>query len=251
MKIAAWQKESFIDYEGKISTLVFTPKCNLNCGYCHNPELKNYNGELINEKEIFDYLISKKKWIDAVVISGGEPTKQQGLKKFAKKAKKMGLLVKLDTNGTNYSFLQELRDEKLIDYIAMDVKGPIELYPSIAGKKFINLRDIIAKGILVSSQFPDYEFRTTICPINDEKGKMRWMTPKEIGRTAELISDWASTENGIKYFLQAFKAVDKEEADKRFTKEGLSKEFYETPIDHLKECLIEAQKHLPNAKIRA
>jgi len=248
MEIAEWQKESFIDYESEISTIVFTPKCNYNCGYCHNPELKNAEGK-IDEKEIFDYLISNKKWIEAVVISGGEPTIQLGLKNFVKEIKDLGFLVKLDTNGSNYSVLQELKNEKLIDYVAMDVKGPVQLYPLITGRKFIDIRDDIGKGISIVSQFPNYEFRTTIAPIYENE-KPRWMTPKEIGETAELISDWASKENGIKYILQPFKAIDKKGGNKRFMKENLSKEFHETPSKHIEECLIEAQKHIPNTKIR-
>lgn len=248
MEIAAWQKESFIDYEGKISALVFTPNCNFNCGYCHNPELKHSNGS-IDEKIVLNYLISKKGWIDAVVISGGEPTIQLGLKDFAKKVKDFGFLIKLDTNGAKYKVLQELKNEKLVDYVAMDVKGPIELYPLIAGKKFIEIRDEVGKGISIVSQFPKYEFRTTVSIVYED-GKPRWMTPEEIGKTAELISDWASPEKGIKYFLQPFKVVNKKEGDKKFTKENLPKEFYETPLKHLEECLIEAQKHIPNTKIR-
>jgi pyruvate formate lyase activating enzyme len=249
MKIANWQKESYNDYAGKIATLVFTPECNYNCGYCHNPELKNYNGSLVDGKKIFNYLIWNRDWIDAVVISGGEPTMQIGLKDFAREIKDLGFFIKLDTNGANYEILQELKNENLIDYAAMDVKGPIELYPLIAGKNFIDIRDSVGKGISIVSQFPDYEFRTTLCPIYEE-GKPRWMTPEEVGKTAELISDWALTEHGIKYFLQPFKVINKKEGDKRFTKENLPKEFHETPLKHLEACLIEAKKHIPNTKIR-
>lgn len=248
MKISYWQKESFIDYSGKISTLVFTPGCNFNCGYCHNPELKNSEGK-IDEKEIFDYLKLNKNWIDAVVISGGEPTMQLGLQNFIREVKNLGFLVKLDTNGSNYWILQELKKEKSIDYVAMDVKGPIELYPLISGKKFIDVRDNVGKGISVVSQFPDYEFRTTLCPIYENE-KPRWMTPEEIGETAELITDWISRENEIKYFIQPFRAIEKENGNPKFSKENLPKEFHETSKEHLEECLIEAQKYLPNAKIR-
>lgn len=250
MKIAEWQKkESNNDYSGKISTVVFTPGCDYNCGYCHNPELKNYNGSLIDEKEVLDYLISRKGWIDAVVISGGEPTIQLGLKDFVKEIKDLGFFVKLDTNGANYGVLQELKNEKLLDYVAMDVKGPIKLYPLIIGKKYIDVRDGVGKGISIVSQFPNYEFRTTLCPVYED-GKPRWMTPEEIGETAELISDWISGENGVKYFIQPFKAIEKVEGDNRFTKENLPKEFHETPMKHLEACLVEAQKHLSNSKIR-
>jgi len=249
MKIAAWQKESFIDYEGKLSTVVFTPNCNYNCGYCHNPELKDAEGK-IDEKEIFDYLKSKKGkgWIDAVVITGGEPTMQNGLKDFVKEVKNLGFLVKLDTNGAKPYVLQELKNEKLLDYVAMDVKGPIELYPLITGK-FIKIRDNISKGISIVSQFPKHEFRTTTCLVY-ENCEPRWMTPKEIGDTAELIRDWALTKDEVKYILQPFKAIEKEEGDKRYMKKYIPKEFHETPKENLEKYLIEAQKHIPNTKIR-
>jgi pyruvate formate lyase activating enzyme len=247
MKIADWQRESFIDYPGKISTLVFTQGCNYNCGYCHNPELKNSYGSLIDEKEVFNYLKSKKGWIDAVAISGGEPTIQLGLKNFIKEAKDLGFLIKLDTNGANYGVLQELKNEKLVDYVAMDVKGPIELYPLIIGKNFIDERDEIGKGISIVSQFPNYEFRTTVSLI-DEYGKLRWMTPKEVGDVAELICNWAPEDS--LYFLQSFKAIEKKDGDKRFLKKNLPKEFHETPKKLLEECLIEAQKYIPNTRIR-
>ncbi len=249
MKIAFWQKESFIDYPGKISTLVFTPGCNYNCGYCHNPELKEFDGKGINETEIFEYLIANKGWIDAIAISGGEPTMQIGLKDFAKKAKDLGLLVKLDTNGAAYTILQQLKNEKLIDYVAMDVKGPVELYPLITKTKLIGLRDNLGKGISIISQFPESEFRTTLCPVYNN-GEPRWMTPEEIGKTAELIHDWSFHQGKSSYFLQPFKAIEKEEGDEKFLRENLPAEFYETPQKLLKECLVEAQKHLPNAKIR-
>lgn len=250
MEIANWQKESFIDYEGKLSTLVFTPKCNYNCGYCHNPELKNFNGS-IDEKIVLDYLKSKKGkgWIDAIVISGGEPTIQSGLKDFAKKVNDLGFLVKLDTNGAEYKVLQELKNEKLVDYVAMDVKGPIELYPLIVGKKYIDIRDSVGKGISIVSQFPNFEFRTTVSVIYED-GKPRWMSPEEIGKTAELIKDWISTKNEIKYILQPFKAIEKIDGNGEFAKENLPKEFHETPLKHLEKCLIAAQKYIPNSKIR-
>lgn len=250
MKIASWEKiESINDYSGKISTVIFTSNCNYNCGYCHNPELKNYDGSLIDEKEIFDYLKSRKDWIDGVVITGGEPTLQFGLKDFVKKVKDLGFLVKLDTNGSNYKVLQELKNEKLLDYVSMDVKGPINLYPSIIGRKFIDIRDDVGKGISIVSQFPEHEFRTTVSLVYENE-KPRWMTPKEIGDTAELITDWAMTKNKIKYFLQPFKAIEKEEGNKLFLKKNLPKEFHETPLEHLQKCLIESNKHIINTKIR-
>lgn len=250
MKFAAWQKESFNDYPGKISTLLFTPGCNYDCGYCHNPELKIFNKGSIDEKEIFDYILERKGWIDAVVISGGEPTLKNWLKSFARKIKDLGFLVKLDTNGSNAGVLQELKDEKLIDYVAMDVKGPLNLYAQIIGRKFIDERDFIGKGIALASQFPDYEFRTTLIPIF-ENGEVRWMSPEEIGETAKLIYNWSLKERESNYVLQPFKAIEKESENKnKFSKNQLPKEMVETPKKHLEKCLIAAQKYLPNTKDR-
>lgn len=252
MKFAGWQKESFIDYPGKISTLVFTSGCNYNCGYCHNPDLKNSKSE-IDEKEIFDYALKNKEWIDAIVISGGEPTLKPELKNFAKKAKDLGFLVKLDTNGSNADVLQNLKEQNLIDYVAMDVKGPLNLYPNLIGRNFIEgkereISNGISKGIVLISEFPDYEFRTTLAPIY-ENGKARWINPEEIRETAELINK-LSNENS-KYYLQKFVSREKGNImDEKFSKDYLPKEMWETPKEHLEECLIEAKKYLNKVSIR-
>ncbi|MCK9595978.1 anaerobic ribonucleoside-triphosphate reductase activating protein [Candidatus Pacearchaeota archaeon] len=248
MEIFDWKKESFIDYPGKISTIIFTAGCNYNCGYCHNPELKNLGGHIPEEK-IFNYLDSRKGWINAVVISGGEPTIQFSIQEFIRKIKIRGLAVKLDTNGNYSSILDKFLEENVIDYVAMDVKGPISLYPKIIGRDFIDERDNIGKGLVAVSKFPDYEFRTTIIPIYDNE-KIRWMTPREIGQTAKLISNWTEGAENIKYFLQPFRAIEKKEGDNKFMKKNLPKEFWITPKDLLEEGKKEAQKFLPNTKIR-
>ncbi len=248
MKISRWEKVSFIDYPEKASTIIFTPDCNYNCGYCHNPELKKKNFSDIDENKIFEYIDLRKGLIDAVVISGGEPTLQPDLLNFIKKIKKLGISVKLDTNGKNYEVLKKLNESRLINYVAMDVKGPVCLYADIIGRKFVNEREDIGKGILIASEFPDYEFRTTIVPVYENE-KPRWMTPEEIGQTAGLICNWSS-KNRSKYFLQKFKAIEKKEGDERFRKEKLPREMWETPRNHLEECLKEARKYLPYAEIR-
>ncbi len=248
MKIAGLQKESLIDYPGKISTVIFTQGCNYNCGYCHNPEFKKSGEGKIPEEEILKYLDSRKGWIEGVVISGGEPTLQNGLERFIEKIKERNLFVKLDTNGSNPQILKSLLEKKIIDYVAMDVKGSILLYPSVVGREFMDERDDIGKGIGIVSNFPDYEFRTTIIPIN-ENGRMRWMTPEEIGDTAKLIYNWTGS-NEHKYFIQSFKAIEKENGNDLYLKKNLPKEMHETPVKHLRECLKEAKKYLPNANLR-
>lgn len=257
MKISAWQKASFIDYPGNASTVIFTSGCNLNCGYCHNPELKTAGGK-ISEKEIFDYIDyinNGRKLIDGVVISGGEPTLQPDLLDFIVKIKDRGLAVKLDTNGSNPDVLKMLLKQQTIDYLAMDIKGPLNLYDKITGAE-VNLKDI-KKSIRIASKFPDYEFRTTITPVYENE-KPRWMMPEEIEQIAKLIYDWtAIRENNWteikepKYFLQKFIARDKAEMlDERFAKENLPGEMQETPKKVLEDCMDKALRYLPYTNIR-
>ncbi len=156
-------ESSFIDYPGKISLVVFTAGCNFHCHYCHNPELVNPEPPFVNEEKVFKLLDSKKEWIDGVVISGGEPTLHPDLFEFIKKIKEKGLLVKLDTNGSNPAVLKKLIDEKLVDYIAMDVKAPLEKYSIITQMK-VDLTNIKKSIKLIKESGIDYEFRTTILP---------------------------------------------------------------------------------------
>jgi pyruvate formate lyase activating enzyme len=249
MKIERWQRESTECYDGKLATLVFTPRCDDNCGYCNRVEFESAERH-IEDKRVLDYLNLNKGRIEGVVIMGGEPTTKHGLIDFVKNIKDMGFLVKLYTNGARYSILQELKNEKLVDSISMNVKGPIRLYPLIDGKKtLVATRDSIAKGISVVSQFPKNEFRTTTNVIY-ENDKLRWIAPEEIGETAELITDWNLNGNAIKYFLQPFKAANRKRGEIKFMKVNLPAEFHFTPPEHLERCLMEAQKHIPNTIIR-
>jgi len=249
MKIERWQRESLECYNGKLATLVFTPKCDDNCGYCNRSEFENAERH-IEDKRVLDYLNLNRNKIEAVAIMGGEPTTKPGLIDFVKNVKDLGMLVKLFTNGARYNVLQELKNAKLIDSISMNVKGPISLYPLTGKNKPLSIRDGLGKSISIISQFPDYEFRTTTNLIYDEDDKLRWMTEKEIGETAELIVDWVKDGEGIKYFLQSFKAANRKRGDSRFMKVNLPEEFHFTPVEHLEKCLIEAQKHIPQTRIR-
>ncbi|MFP4402790.1 MAG: anaerobic ribonucleoside-triphosphate reductase activating protein [Nanoarchaeota archaeon] len=165
LPIKGIQKTSLIDYPPYTSCVIFIGGCNFRCGYCHNFNLvlKYKEIKTIDEKEIIDYLISKKKWIDAVVITGGEPTLYPELIDFFREIKKLNLKIKLDTNGSNPKLLWDMLDEKLIDYIAMDIKGPMNSYEKIT----ITTVDIekIKKSIsLIKNSNIDYEFRTTVIP---------------------------------------------------------------------------------------
>lgn len=162
MEILGIEKMSMVDYKDKICATIFTGGCNFRCPFCHNSGLvqKEYNP--INEQEIFDYLESRKKLLDAVVVSGGEPTLQRDLDRFIKKLKNMGYLVKLDTNGTNPTCLENLFKEKLVDYVAMDIKNDFENYSTVAGVQNAAVENIKKSLKLLKEYEVDYELRTTL-----------------------------------------------------------------------------------------
>ena len=163
MLVGGFQKISLIDYPGKVCAIVFTQGCNFRCPYCHNPELvdpKLFQNS-IEEKEIFSFLKSRIGKLDAVEITGGEPTLQKDLLTFIKKIKDMGFLVKLDTNGSNPEILEKIIKERLVDYIAMDVKAPLDKYEHIIRAK-IDTSKIKRSIELIKNSNVDYEFRTTI-----------------------------------------------------------------------------------------
>jgi pyruvate formate lyase activating enzyme len=173
MKIKGFIKTTFIEYPGKIASMVFLPGCNFRCSFCFNPELIVDSDKIedINEKEVFDFLEKQKKWIDALVISGGEPMLHKDLPEFIKRIKKMGFLVRIYTNGSNPEMLKQLIDDRLIDSIAMDIKAPLteESYEKITNtKEFLkNVKESIS---LIMNSGLDYEFRTTVVPsLHSEK----------------------------------------------------------------------------------
>ena len=171
MRIASLQKQSFIDWEGKAVAVVFTKGCNFRCGYCHNPSLVLPNllnsTTDISERVFFDYLQNRKNWLDGVVITGGEPTIHAVLPEFMASIKKMGFQIKLDTNGTNPSMIKHLIKNKLIDYIAMDIKTVLEedKYCEVVGIKGDKIINKISSSIqILRNENISYQFRTTIIP---------------------------------------------------------------------------------------
>jgi len=162
MKIGGLQKISLMDYPGLISAILFTQGCNFRCPYCHNPELTDPTqyGETISIKEIMAFLALRRGKLDAVTISGGEPTLQPDLLSFISQIRECGYLIKVDTNGSRPDVLEKLLDARLVDYLAMDIKGPLEKYSSVT--KTENHREAVRKSIeLIIASGVDYEFRTT------------------------------------------------------------------------------------------
>ncbi len=164
MIIGGLVKNSFVDYPHKISCVVFTTGCNFRCWYCHNSHLFVAKNK-IDEEKLFEFLSSHKKFLDGVVVSGGEPTLQKDLVQFISRIKAMGFLCKLDTNGTDFETLKFLVDNKLVDYVAMDIKSPFEDYSQIVGDIAKNLMENVKKSAkYLLENHVDYEFRTTLSP---------------------------------------------------------------------------------------
>jgi len=163
MLIGGVQKFSLIDYPGKICAIVFTQGCNFRCPYCHNPKLvkPRMYGEPIPEEDVFRFLEKRKTVLEGVVLTGGEPLLQKDLLVFLKTIKKMGYAIKLDTNGSFPGELKSIIDDRVVDYIAMDIKAPLEKYDFVCGVK-VNTENIKRSIEIIMHSDLDYQFRTTV-----------------------------------------------------------------------------------------
>ncbi|MPM80826.1 7-carboxy-7-deazaguanine synthase [bioreactor metagenome] len=169
MLIAGFQKTSFVDYPGQPCAVVFTPYCNFDCAYCHNAHILRRDVPLIDEAPVLEYLEKRADLLGAVVISGGEPTLQQNLEAFILRVRELGYLVKLDTNGSKPTVLSQLLGKGLLDYVAMDIKAPLEQYDEIARASVDT--DAIRKSIaILRNSAVKHEFRLTFAPQLSPEG---------------------------------------------------------------------------------
>jgi pyruvate formate lyase activating enzyme len=163
MLLGGLQKSSLIDYPGKISCVLFVSGCNFDCPYCHNPDLvkcSSMSHSSLDLTAVYNFLEKRKRFLDGVVISGGEPTLQKGLMALCKMIKDMGYPVKLDTNGSRPQVITQLIDEGLVDYIAMDIKTDVLHYSPLT-KNPIDPDDLFASIQIIMESALAYEFRTT------------------------------------------------------------------------------------------
>ncbi len=167
MKIAGIIKNSFVDYPGQIVAVIFAQGCNYDCFFCHNRALIPFEGELLNEEEVFAFLEKRAGLLDGVVISGGEPTLQQDLKAFIKKVKDIGYLIKLDTNGSRPEVIEDLIKSDLLDYVAMDYKAPFDRYDEICCAK-CDISAVKKTMAILKKSAVQYELRTTYVPQLNE-----------------------------------------------------------------------------------
>ncbi|MEM3360767.1 MAG: anaerobic ribonucleoside-triphosphate reductase activating protein [Candidatus Bathyarchaeia archaeon] len=160
MKFSGLQKTSLIDYPNRVAAVLFTPGCNLRCPYCYNWRIVvNPQPPFLNEETALQILEERKKYVDAVVITGGEPTIHKELPRFLKRLKERGFAVKLDTNGLNPTVLEECLP--YVDYVALDFKTSPEKYRLLGAKEteaFLRTVEILKSGKV------EYEFRTTVVP---------------------------------------------------------------------------------------
>jgi len=206
MEIGGLQKTTLIDFPGRIACTVFLLNCNFRCPFCYSPELVLQDRiklqPRISEKDFFSFLEGKKGLLEGVVVCGGEPTCSKDLPEFLSKIKKLGFLVKLDTNGSTPKILRELIEGRkksiakkdslssltslpqsgssLVDYVAMDIKAPKEKYEKAVGVN-VNVKDIEESIKLLKESKVDYEFRTTVIPSLHSKEDIleiaKWLSP--------------------------------------------------------------------------
>ncbi len=226
MDFVGIDKLSLLDYEDKISVVLFAKPCNFRCPYCHNGLTVLKADEYIYFDAILDYLKSRIGLIDAVVISGGEPTLLPDLKEKIKAIKELGFLIKLDTNGTHPEVIKDLYDSHLIDYVAMDIKNCLKKYPETVNCKQIDLNKICESIKYLQTCGIDYEFRTTL--VNE------FFDINDIRDMAELLK------GSKRLFLQKFVERD------GCIKKGL----HEVPEDLAKQYLEILSKTVDNVSLR-
>lgn len=233
MIIAGFQKISLIEYPGKISSIVFLASCNFRCQFCYVPqlvfpekikEIKNWS-----EDYILSYIEENKKFIEAIIFTGGEPTLNQDLPELIQKIKSKGFLIGLETNGSNPKMLSNLIRHRLVDYVAMDIKTRLEFekYKEIVGslteETFEKIKESI-RNLLLSPI--DYEFRTTIM--------------KEFHSVEDIVDICKSIRGAKVYYLQNFKKLNETISKREFTP------FEENEIEEI----IKKGKKFVNIKFR-
>jgi len=226
MKIGGFEKSTLIDYPDKIACIIYTVGCNFRCPYCHNPELVDETAPEVTLDSIMRFLRKRTDLLDGIVITGGEPTMHDDLPKVCYRIKKMKYLVKLDTNGTRPAMIKNLIDKKLVDYIAMDIKSPIDKYSDIVSRPVFG--EAIRQSIkIIMSSGIDYEFRTTVVKS--------LLTPKDMENIVKEIK------GAKRYYLQKFndkRILNPQFKNKVTYTDDEFKKFKEKFKKYVKECEI-------------
>lgn len=238
MLLGGLQKLSLIDYPGELSAVVFTKGCNFECGYCYNRELVKIDKSSLREdqedllslskEDFFDFLKKRKDKLDAVVISGGEPTIHNDLEEFIYRIRKMGYKIKLDTNGTAPEVVASLLNGGLLDHIAMDIKASPDNYSLVAGVR-VDLKNILKSIKIITKGGIPYEFRTTLAPV--------FFNKNELEGTGEMIR------GARNWYLQKFILAD-DIIDERVKEKG---SFTDTQMEEFRKI---GEKYVDNCFFR-
>jgi len=233
MKIKHIEKTTLVDFPGKIACTIFIFGCNFRCGFCYNPSLViREESKDLQEEEILDFLNVRKGDLDGVCFTGGEPLLSLD-RSFLEKVRAFGYKIKIDTNGSFPERLSDLVNSELVDYAAMDIKGPKEDYENIVRVRVE--MDKLEESMRIISNLPEYEFRTTIVESIHTAEKveqmLKWICAV-IGKRIRLFS------------LQGFENMGSFVDDK-------FKEEKNTGAAYLEELKVIAKKYCENVKIRA
>lgn len=214
MKIVGLQKTTLLDYPGRVAATVFLAGCNFCCPFCHNMNLVTMDAnscevetnikvsgiDEYSEEDILIFLKKRQGILDGVCITGGEPTLNRDLPELIKKIKDLGYLVKLDTNGTNPEMLKYLIENKLIDYVAMDIKSSMNNYGIVSGITDNKDVDKILNNIKESIEFLlkqdsfDYEFRTTVIKEYHDEACFKDISEMISGAKAYYLQNFVDSE---------------------------------------------------------
>ena len=228
MRIQGLQKLTLLDYPEKVACTVFTAGCNFRCPFCHNASLvvDIPKEPEITEEAFFSFLKKRQGVLDGVCVTGGEPLLQPGIEEFIGKIKELGYAVKLDTNGSYPEKLKNLVREKLVDYVAMDIKNSLDAYDVTAGIDHRFLRAIEESVAFLKEGHVPYEFRTTVTKDFHTRENF------------EKIGQWI--QGAEKYFLQSF--VDSGDL--------ICPEICGYDAEEMKEFLNIVKTYIPNVRLR-
>ncbi|MCG2711052.1 MAG: anaerobic ribonucleoside-triphosphate reductase activating protein [Candidatus Omnitrophica bacterium] len=228
--IKGFNPHTFLDWEGRIASVIYLPGCNFRCPFCHSSALITAPESLttVDYEFIKRFLREKRGWMDGVIIGGGEPTLYENLPALLKDIKSEGLLTRLDTNGSNTAVLKKLIEEKLLDCVAMDIKAPLDtlMYSNITASD-VDVVTIKQSIDLLMSADIDYEFRTTVVPC--------FLQRKDILSIAQTIK------GAKKYVLQQFSPKDTLEKSMRDVKPYSAdelKQFVQLANEFVKNCSV-------------
>ncbi|HOZ53760.1 MAG TPA: anaerobic ribonucleoside-triphosphate reductase activating protein [Bacilli bacterium] len=223
--ISGFNKLTLLDYPGLTACIIFTQGCNYKCPFCHNASLIDSKASgSYDEEEILKFLIKRRNVLEGICISGGEPLMQKELVEFLIKIKDIGYKIKIDTNGSCPDILKYLIDNKLIDYVAMDIKNDLDNYKKTAG---ITNTDSVKKSIdiLLNSDI-GYEFRTTVV--------------KELHTVNNIINIAKMIKNTKKYYLQKF--IDSGDI--------VSNNLHSFSDEEMLNIKKEIEKYIPTVEVR-